>query len=592
MLGNVCLNDLQPGVVQTDAWETNVEKLAVSLSRSCACVLSLPRNQWAAPFAALQVLSEQSGVAWMNSSCVEAEEKPGSRAIHFRASGVANTGSGAPNVLEMLYGLLDTTTRAVMHALCRSRLLRLRSDTFDGVLDDLPLPRTQQGSSVLSVQTYVDNFQESCTAQGHIFIDPQEETSDSGLLTIIIPQEAHDPEMGPLSVLQVKDAAGNWEEVEVKEGEAVVLLGRTTKHATAGILGPATYRVAGDPYGTKNGHSRRLLRFELRPRPSAVLDFTQQLAEAGHQVPLKYAAPVSVRSLMEHFEVLMSPGKDVHTPRNMEGVAAHTAWDLATAKKQRKRSSEAAGLFGDEGGEADPVTRSGNVHRTSAGGLVNQHRPSRFKQQARSASGAAAAGEAAGGSGAAPMEGSIGDSGNGNGRPAGGSMDSAGPQQHPQQPSTAGGDAGSGRGSLCDAMGRRQGVHEATGAAKALYYVRGHTCTVMDGCLLDEPASCIALCVRSFTGLERWFYCNRSLACGRVFETYCDRMGVNLGAVKFLYKGERIFGADTPAALQVEDGEEFTAVPESSDRLQQAQELGPLYATLFDTKPPGSDSPI
>ncbi len=42
---------------------------------------------------------------------------------------------------------------------------------------------------------------------------------------------------------------------------------------------------------------------------------------------------MSVRSLMEHFEVLMSPGKDVHTPRNMEGVAAHTAWDLATAKK-------------------------------------------------------------------------------------------------------------------------------------------------------------------------------------------------------------------------------------------------------------------
>ncbi len=62
------------------------------------------------------------------------------------------------------------------------------------------------------------------------------------------------------------------------------------------------------------------------------------------------------------------------------------------------------------------------------------------------------------------------------------------------------------------------------------------------------------------SSLQRWFYCNRSLACGRVFETYCDRMGVNLGAVKFLYKGERIFGADTPAALQVGPSKLCTAL--------------------------------
>ncbi len=52
-------------------------------------------------------------------------------------------------------------------------------------------------------------------------------------------------------------------------------------------------------------------------------------------------------------------------------------------------------------------------------------------------------------------------------------------------------------------------------------------------------------------GLQRWFYLNRSLSCGHVFETYCDRMGISLGSVKFLHKGTRIFGADTPEALQV-----------------------------------------
>lgn len=43
---------------------------------------------------------------------------------------------------------------------------------------------------------------------------------------------------------------------------------------------------------------------------------------------------------------------------------------------------------------------------------------------------------------------------------------------------------------------------------------------------------------------------------------------------------------DPPSAqllllLQVGDEEEFTAVPESSERAQQARELGPLYSTLF-----------
>ena len=106
MLGRVCLDGLlQPPLVQTDAWETNVEKLAVSLSRSCACLLKLPSNHWAAYFAALQVLpkglQEQTSAAGLKVTSGEAEEKPGSRAIHFRASSLPNTDSEIPNVLEV-----------------------------------------------------------------------------------------------------------------------------------------------------------------------------------------------------------------------------------------------------------------------------------------------------------------------------------------------------------------------------------------------------------------------------------------------------------------------------------------------------------
>jgi hypothetical protein len=45
---------------------------------------------------------------------------------------------------QVTYGYLEAMARAVLQALCRSRLLRLRGDTFSAVLDDLPLPRSQQ----------------------------------------------------------------------------------------------------------------------------------------------------------------------------------------------------------------------------------------------------------------------------------------------------------------------------------------------------------------------------------------------------------------------------------------------------------------
>ena len=106
MLGRVCLDGLlQPPLVQTDAWETNVEKLAVSLSRSCACLLKLPSNHWAAYFAALQVLpkglQEQTSAAKLKVASGEVEEKPGSRAVHYRASNLPFVDGVTPNVLEV-----------------------------------------------------------------------------------------------------------------------------------------------------------------------------------------------------------------------------------------------------------------------------------------------------------------------------------------------------------------------------------------------------------------------------------------------------------------------------------------------------------
>jgi hypothetical protein len=38
-----------------------------------------------------------------------------------------------------------------------------------------------------------------------------------------------------------------------------------------------------------------------------------------------------------------------------------------------------------------------------------------------------------------------------------------------------------------------------------------------------------------------------SIHLGRVFELYCERMGLELHDVKFFFNGERVFGCDVPA---------------------------------------------
>lgn len=345
----------------------------------------------------------------------------------------------------------------------------------------------------------------------------------------------------------------------------------------------------------------------------------------------------------------------------------------------KKRTSMAAELAAAD----RPVTRSGNVRR-SAEGMVCQQRPSGRNRLASGAGGASGQQEDGG-----EMEWEDGPAAGTRRRSSGGG-----------RPGSIGG-SGGGPASLGGGGQRRRDSLEPP--SSALYLVRGRTCTVVGSCLQDDPADCLAVCVRSFTGLEvsdvgwgwvyrflerrgrrhsrgqhvlpcamltttnwlcllslphpapclatfslqRWFYCNATTRCGAIFEMYCARLGISLGAVKFLLRGERVFGATTPEDLEVgrvqqyppyggggrqvgccaaqacelsvwwsgsrlhircgslhtppqhparatpclprsllpapqmRDGEELTAVPDSSDQRQQARELGPLYAAVF-----------
>ena len=97
------------------------------------------------------------------------------------------------------------------------------------------------------------------------------------------------PQGAPLSAMQVRDSEGRWQDVQLGEHEVAVCCGATLQHATAGLLRPAVHRVVGQPYGKAGGSGRRVLHFELRPRPAAVLDLRGQLEAAGHTVSARWA---------------------------------------------------------------------------------------------------------------------------------------------------------------------------------------------------------------------------------------------------------------------------------------------------------------
>ena len=135
------------------------------------------------------------------------------------------------------------------------------------------------------------------------------------------------------------------------------------------------------------------------------------------------------------------------------------------------------------------MTRSGAVLR-SDGGLVNRRTSSRFAKQQAAGVDAMEADLAQQAQQAQQHQGGRRRSTGGGSRDSGASSGSA----------SASAPAFSlGSGASSEGGGQAPG-HEPP--ATALYVVRGRTCTVLGGCLRDDPADCLTLCVRSFTGLE------------------------------------------------------------------------------------------
>lgn len=70
----------------------------------------------------------------------------------------------------------------------------------------------------------------------------------------------------------------------------------------------------------------------------------------------------------------------------------------------------------------------------------------------------------------------------------------------------------------------------------------------------------IALRVVAQSGMDIHFKIRATTPLRKLIDTYCSRQSLQPGAVRFLYDGERIHGAQTPAELDMQDGDVIDAV--------------------------------
>ena len=64
------------------------------------------------------------------------------------------------------------------------------------------------------------------------------------------------------------------------------------------------------------------------------------------------------------------------------------------------------------------------------------------------------------------------------------------------------------------------------------------------------------------TGEEMFFKIKKTTKMGKVFDTYAQRKGVQVGSLRFLLDGERIDSMQTPKLLELEDQDQIDCVLE------------------------------
>ncbi|XP_073148639.1 uncharacterized protein [Henckelia pumila] len=224
-----------------------------------------------------------------------------SRGVYtYRAGRPLEDMDSSPPCMADIFRCMGKAARAVLCAIARH--LRLRSDAFNHLLDDSPLPANEPSSSVL-VATYSQTY-----SQGKSVVGGGSSLGcevEKGLLTLISSDS---------SALQVCDPNGSWYQADsgLTPGDLLLLTGKALSYITAGLRPAASYRTVPDNSLTASCGGR------LMPQCTAILDCSS-IATAGNVIPERFV-PISVSRFMDDLsaedDVLYNHIDDVCVPRD------------------------------------------------------------------------------------------------------------------------------------------------------------------------------------------------------------------------------------------------------------------------------------
>ncbi|XP_043716384.1 uncharacterized protein LOC122664575 [Telopea speciosissima] len=266
------------------AYVRSVEALSGSLTRHNAAVIELGSEESALMRCALESARLYFRMRSQSSSS-GGWGKTGRGSNIYRAGRAFEDGDSSPPCMGDVFRCMGRAARAALCAIARH--LRLRSDVFNHLLDDTPLPANEASSSLL-VAAYCHPSSQNgkgAIAGGKPAMNSELE---KGLLTLIASDSPG---------IQVCDPNSRWYLADGGSGpgDLLLLTGKALSHATAGLRPAASYRAAPD-YSTGTT-GRTSLAFRLMPQGNAILDCSP-IAAAGHVIPQSYV-PISVSQFMD-----------------------------------------------------------------------------------------------------------------------------------------------------------------------------------------------------------------------------------------------------------------------------------------------------
>ncbi|XP_059446182.1 uncharacterized protein LOC132177754 [Corylus avellana] len=296
-LARVRLSDIAPYEgAPGGSYGRAVEVLAGSLMRHNAALIELGSGD-----AALMRCGLEAARLYFRSRAQQSVVGKGSRGVYmYRAGRALEDWDSSPPCMADIFRCMGKAARAALSAIARH--LRLRSDVFNNLLDDTPLPANEVSSSVLAVTYLNASLQNGKGAIGGGKAATNGEV-EKGLVTLISSDSPG---------LQVCDPNGRWYLADggSTPGDLLLLTGKALSHATAGLRPAASYRAAPDYLSGTNGSGRTSLAFRLMPQGNAILDCSR-IAAAGHVIPQSYG-PISVSQFMDE----LSAEEDVFCSRS------------------------------------------------------------------------------------------------------------------------------------------------------------------------------------------------------------------------------------------------------------------------------------